>query len=802
MNLSTHNNQMTGYRRLARRILQQSKLYTYFDDNEFKEQTTYWRVKFSADVDITEDDLVKAYALLREAIRRVVGFEAAYVQLIGALALADGCIAEMKTGEGKTLVSLFVLYSEVLRGKKVHLITANTYLAERDRDEIGRTLEFMGLTVTLNSDEATTAEKQAIYQGDVIYGTASEFGFDYLRDNMVKHVEDRVQTGLEFVLIDEADSILIDEARTPLVISSIKYEDLSLYARANRLLLTFVENDYTLDQLNHTVWLTEAGIRKTEYFWQVADLFDSINQTVMRATMTALRAHILMKKDENYVVMDEQVIIVDENTGRAIPGRRYSDGMHQALEAKERVKINFEATTLATITIQNYFRMYQKVSGMTGTATTEAEEFKMIYNLDVVVIPTNMRINRQDLADEIYATKAEKGRAIVREIFNNLKEGRPSLIGTNSIRESEWLSELLNREGIPHNVLNAKNHRLEAAIIANAGTLGAVTIATNMAGRGTDIKLDDASLKRGGLCVIGASRFDSRRIDLQLIGRSGRRGNPGHSKFILSLEDELLKQFDSRRWEKFRSKKRPETDRPLKGRFVKKVMRYAQEAREAHNFDVRKQLLQFDEVLHLQSQKIYAERFKIISLTDTKTFTEQIICGIVSPIFALAASDERKKSAIYELFDGIALPKRIVSLTKLNENEGTAFLLQWYRDNRLRFNMYSINEIERNLFIETIDEQWIEYLYEVETIKEGIGLQAYGQINPLVTFQSETSAMYNQFIETCNKIYARKILTMPAPSSTDETTLALDVNEVKRVMREMGLESNEEVMVHLSKHKS
>ncbi|ATF25592.1 DEAD/DEAH box helicase [Brochothrix thermosphacta] len=792
MNIGKHNKQMTEYRRLARRVLKQSKLYTYFDDSEFSEQTAFWRIKYKEGQPLTEDDLVKSFALLREAIHRVIGFEAAYVQLIGALALEDGCIAEMKTGEGKTLVSLFVLYSEVLKGNKVHLMTANTYLAERDREEIGRILEFMGLTVTLNIAEASIGEKKAIYEGDVIYGTASEFGFDYLRDNMIKNNEDCVQTGLDFVLLDEADSILIDEARTPLIISSTKTEDLSLYQRANRLLSTFNQSDYNFDEIHHTVWLSENGIEKSEYFWQVKDLFSSENQHLIRATMTALRAHILMKKDKNYVVMDGKVVIVDENTGRAIPGRRYNDGIHQALEAKESVEINYESTTLATITIQNYFRMYQKVSGMTGTASTEAEEFHNIYNLDVVVIPTNMRINRKDKAEEIYRTREEQGKAIVQEVYHNLKEGRPSLVGTNSIQDSEWLGELLNIEGIPYNILNAKNHRLEAAIISKAGTVGTVTIATNMAGRGTDIKLDQASLTRGGLCVIGASRFDSRRIDLQLIGRSGRRGDPGYSKFILSLEDELLKQFDSKRWERYKLKKRELTYQPLKGKFIKKLMRNAQEAMEAHNFDVRKQLLQYDEILHVQSQTVYAERRKILDMTTTKAFTEAIMEEILTTIFIKEKTDEAKKVAIFDLFDGIALPLPVDELVDMGKREGVTFMLKWYNENRLRFNAYSINQMEREMFIETIDEQWIDYLYQVEAIKEGIGLRAYGQIDPLVTFQRETNILYNRFIEACNAAYVTKILTLPVPSSPAETTLALDINEVKRVMKELGIEADSE----------
>lgn len=567
-----------AYRNLAREVVKREDLYRLMDQSALCEQTQFWMKKFR-EREITERDRIYIFTLVREAARRVMGLEAVMVQLIGAFVLGDGKIAEMKTGEGKTLVSLFVMYIEVLRGNKVHLVTANEYLAKRDREEIGRVLEYLGLSVGLNISGLDKEQKQAIYKADVIYGTASEFGFDYLRDNMVRKTEDKVQTGLDFVLIDEADSILIDEARTPLLISDIKEENLELYNVADKLVRTMLTDDYEVDEKKKFVWLHDAGIEKAERYWEIDSLYAEENQPLHRITMLLMRAHFLMHKDKDYVVLDEEVLIIDPHTGRALPGRRFNDGLHQAIEAKEGVEVREESRTLATITVQNYFRMYKKISGMTGTAKTEEEEFRHIYNMDVVVIPTHLRVNRVDNEDEVFYTKEQKGAAIVYEVSWRYERGQPILIGTSSIKSNEWVSELLTKAGIPHQVLNAKNHEQEAEIIARAGKKGMVTLATNMAGRGTDIKLDKGVYKLGGLAVIGTERHESRRIDLQLMGRSGRRGDPGFSKFILSLEDELVDHFDNKRWEKYiRRMKRKYNfdDRPVHSRKVHQMILEAQ----------------------------------------------------------------------------------------------------------------------------------------------------------------------------------------------------------------------------------
>ncbi|KXS57711.1 preprotein translocase subunit SecA, partial [Listeria monocytogenes] len=637
------------YREIARQIVKKEGLYKNMDQAELCEQTNFWREKFKTKP-MTDRDKINIFALAREAASRIIGLDAVVVQLIGALVLGDGKVAEMKTGEGKTLMSLFVMFIEVMRGNRVHLVTANEYLARRDREEIGQVLEYLGVSVALNESGLDIAQKKAIYTADVIYGTASEFGFDYLRDNMVRQKEDKVQSGLDFVLIDEADSILIDEARTPLLISDRKEEDLSLYHKANKLVKKMMKDDYEMEEHKRFVWLNDAGIEKAQKFWGVESLYSAEAQSELRITMLLMRAHFLMHKDKDYVVLDDEVLIIDPHTGRALPGRRFNDGLHQAIEAKEGVEVKEESRTLATITIQNYFRMYKKISGMTGTAKTEEEEFRQIYNMDVVVIPTNLRVNREDMQDDIFYTKKEKGRAIVYEVSWRYEKGQPTLIGTSSIKSNEWISGLLDAAGIPHQVLNAKNHAQEAEIIAKAGKRGMVTLATNMAGRGTDIKLDPDVHKLGGLAVIGTERHESRRIDLQLMGRSGRRGDPGFSKFMISLEDDLLEQFESKSWEKLSAKlkrKAPRDGKPVNSRKIHAVVVDAQKRLEGANYDIRKDLLSYDEVIDLQRKMVYKERDLLLERNKLGVSSEKILREVAEYSFIHPSDIPEEELEIY-----------------------------------------------------------------------------------------------------------------------------------------------------------
>ncbi|EUJ32664.1 preprotein translocase subunit SecA [Listeria cornellensis FSL F6-0969] len=661
-----------AYRDLAREVVKREDLYRLMDQSALKEQTQHWLQKFQ-EREITERDRIYIFALVREAARRTVGLEAVMVQLIGAFVLGDGKIAEMKTGEGKTLVSLFVMYIEILRGNKVHLVTANEYLAKRDREEIGRVLEYLGLSVGLNVSGLDKEQKQAIYKADVIYGTAAEFGFDYLRDNMVRQVEDKVQTSLDFVLIDEADSILIDEARTPLLISDRKEEDLTLYGVADTLVRTMLTDDYEVEEKKRFVWLHDAGIEKAQRFWGIDSLYAEEHQPLHRITTLLLRAHFLMHKDKDYVVLDGEVLIIDPHTGRALPGRRFNDGLHQAIEAKEGVEVREESRTLATITVQNYFRMYKKLSGMTGTAKTEEEELRQIYNMDVVVIPTHLRVNRMDNADEVFYTREQKGEAIVYEVSWRYERGQPILIGTSSIKSNEWVSGLLSKAGIPHQVLNAKNHEQEAEIIARAGKRGMVTLATNMAGRGTDIKLDKGVYTLGGLAVIGTERHESRRIDLQLMGRSGRRGDPGFSKFILSLDDELVDHFDNKRWESYvRRMKRKYNfdDKPVHSRKVHQLVIEAQKRLEGSNYDIRKDLIAYDEVIDIQRKKVYEERDRLLGIDKLGAFSERILREVAEDVFSEREPDlDVRYAKMGELLGGTKFPYSFDQVTLMSQEE-------------------------------------------------------------------------------------------------------------------------------------
>ncbi len=598
-------------------------------DEQLREKTAEFKERYQ-NGETVDDLLVEAFAAVREGAKRALGMFPFRVQLMGGAALHDGNIAEMKTGEGKTLTSTLPVYLNALTGKGVHVVTVNEYLAHRDATEMGKLYEFMGLTVGLNLNSMSKEEKQAAYYADITYSTNNELGFDYLRDNMVLYKEQMVQRPLHYAVIDEVDSILIDEARTPLIISGSAQKSAQLYIQANAFVRTLQKDiHYTYDEKTKGVQLTEEGINSAERGFNIDNLFDITHVSLNHHINQALKAHATMHKDVDYVVQDGEIVIVDQFTGRLMKGRRYSDGLHQAIEAKEGVDIQNESMTLATVTFQNYFRMYEKLSGMTGTAKTEEEEFRNIYNMNVIVIPTNRDIIRDDRADLIYASMDGKFRAVVEEIAQRNKKGQPVLVGTVAIETSEIISKYLAKKGIRHDVLNAKNHEREAEIIANAGNQGAVTIATNMAGRGTDIKLGEGVREIGGLAVLGTERHESRRIDNQLRGRSGRQGDPGITQFYLSMEDELMRRFGSDNMKAMMSRLGMDDTQPIQSKMVSKAVESAQKRVEGNNFDARKQLLQYDDVLRQQREIIYKQRFDVLESENLREIVEKMMSSSI-----------------------------------------------------------------------------------------------------------------------------------------------------------------------------
>ncbi|WP_456364083.1 preprotein translocase subunit SecA [Priestia aryabhattai] len=745
----------------ANKIVSKHSEYNNINDVEFKNYTSQFKQRI-ADGEDEEKVQIEAFALAREAAKRVLGLEAYPVQLIGGLILSEGNVAEMKTGEGKTLVSLFAIYFEALNGSKVHLITANDYLAERDKSVIGPALELLGLTVGLNVSGMMGEEKRNVYKKDVIYGTASEFGFDYLRDNMAKSKGEQVQSGLDFVLIDEADSILIDEARTPLIISGQKKEDLGLYKRAKMIVSIMQEEDYEYNIESNSVWMSETGIEKAQNFWKIDDLYSLESQNYLRATNLMLRAYFTMKKDRDYVVNNGEVVLVDQNTGRIMDGRRFSEGLHQAIEAKENVEIKDETMTLATVTIQNYFRMYKKIAGMTGTAKTEEEELQKIYGLDVLVVPTHRKIARIDDEDEIYLDKVEKARAIVKEVKERYQKGQPVLVGTASIEDNEWLSNLFTKSGVPHEVLNAKNHEREAEIITNAGQKGAVTLATNMAGRGTDIKLGEGVKELGGLAVIGTEKHESRRVDNQLKGRSGRQGDPGYSKFILSLEDDLIKRFNGEKIKNLAIKLNFPKEESIKHSMIMKAINSAQKRMEGSNFDVRKNLLEYDEVMDLQRKFIYQERNSLMEIENTAEFTtkmiEEFICEEVRNRYDDGEPEEIMDWIVNELIG--AIEKNAINLDTVEDVEESVVkvALQRYSKNREKIGEEIIDQIEKAIFMDLLDQFWVRHLDQLMQLKEGIHLRAYAQTNPLVEYQREAAGMFQEILIEMKRYHCMHVL--------------------------------------------
>lgn len=727
-------------------------------DDELKAKTPEFKKRYQ-DGETLDDLLPEAFAVAREGARRVLGLYPYRVQIIGGTVLHEGNIAEMRTGEGKTLTATMPVYLNALSGEGVHVVTVNEYLSSRDATEMGELYNWLGLSVGLNIADKTPEEKREAYACDITYSTNSELGFDYLRDNMVVYREDMVQRPLNFVIVDEVDSILIDEARTPLIISGQATAATQLYTRTDRFAKTLkADEDFKVDLESKTVSLTEEGIKKGEKYFGLTNLFDPDNTALNHHLDNALRANYIMLRDKDYVVQDDQVMIVDQFTGRIMDGRRYSDGLHQAIEAKEHVKIEEETKTMANITYQNFFRMYKKLSGMTGTAKTEKEEFREIYNMEVVTIPTNRPILREDRPDLLYPTLNSKFKAVVEDIKERHKTGQPVLVGTVAVETSELLSELLDKDGVPHEVLNAKNHAKEAEIVINAGQRGAVTIATNMAGRGTDIKLGPGVKEIGGLAVIGTERHESRRIDNQLRGRSGRQGDPGVTQFYLSLEDDLMLRFGSERIKQFYETMNIDDDTVIQSRMITRQVESAQKRVEGNNYDTRKQVLQYDDVMRAQREVIYSQRQQVIMEEESlKPVIMPMIKRTIEHTVQVNTAGEKKDWNL----DGIAdfMIGTMVNEDKVNKDELAGksqeelveYLLQIaeknYAAKEAQLNdKAQMLEFEKVVILRVVDSRWTDHIDEMDQLRQSIGLRGYGQLNPLVEYQADGFRMFEQMV--------------------------------------------------------
>ncbi len=745
-------------------------------DEELKDQTRKFKERL-AQGETLDDLLPEAFATVREAAKRVLKMEHYPVQLIGGIVLHQGRIAEMKTGEGKTLVSTCPAYLNALAGKGVQIVTVNDYLAKRDAEWMGQVHEFLGLKVGVVLNSMTSEERKAAYQCDITYVTNNELGFDYLRDNMAIYKEQMVLRDLDYCIIDEVDSVLIDEARTPLIISGQSGKSTKLYEVCDVLAKQLVRGeesgefnklnaimgeeitetgDFIVNEKEKVVNLTEQGVKKVEAFFHIDNLADAENLEIQHNIILALRAHNLMFRDKDYVVKDDEVLIVDEFTGRIMPGRRYSDGLHQAIEAKEHVNVKRESRTLATITFQNFFNKYTKKGGMTGTAQTEEKEFRNIYGMDVIVIPTNRPVIRKDLNDAVYKTKKEKFHAVVEEIVKAHEKGQPVLVGTITIETSEMLSQMLKKRGVPHKVLNAKYHELEAEIVADAGVHGAVTIATNMAGRGTDIKLDDESKALGGLKIIGTERHESRRIDNQLRGRAGRQGDPGESRFYISLEDDLMRLFGSDKlMSMFNALGVPENEQ-IEHKMLSSAIEKAQQKIETNNYGIRENLLKYDEVNNEQREVVYAERRQVLDGENMRELIMKMLNDIVEGAVDMSISDDQTPEnwEFKELNDLLLpiIPLKPIELTdeikKMNKEEFKHMLKEmatkFYESKEAEFpDAEQVREIERVVLLKVIDNKWMSHIDDMDQLREGIGLQAYGNRDPLVEYKMSAYEMFD-----------------------------------------------------------
>ncbi len=727
-------------------------------DEELKAKTPEFKQRYQ-NGETLDDLLPEAFAVAREGAKRVLGLYPYRVQIIGGTVLHEGNIAEMRTGEGKTLTATMPVYLNALSGEGVHVVTVNEYLSSRDATEMGELYNWLGLTVGLNVADKTPEEKREAYACDITYSTNSELGFDSLRDNMVVYREDMVQRPLNFVIVDEVDSILIDEARTPLIISGQATAATQLYTRADRFAKTLKKDeDFKVDLESKTVSLTEEGIQKGEKYFGLTNLFDPDNTALNHHLDNALRANYIMLRDKDYVVQNDEVMIVDQFTGRIMDGRRYSDGLHQAIEAKEHVKIEEETKTMANITYQNFFRMYKKLSGMTGTAKTEKEEFREIYNMEVVTIPTNRPILREDRPDLLYSTLESKFKAVVEDIKERHATGQPVLVGTVAVETSELLSQMLEQAGIPHAVLNAKNHAKEAEIVVNAGQRGAVTIATNMAGRGTDIKLGPGVREIGGLAVIGTERHESRRIDNQLRGRSGRQGDPGVTQFYLSLEDDLMLRFGSERIKHFYETMNIADDTVIQSKMITRQVESAQKRVEGNNYDTRKQVLQYDDVMRAQREVIYSQRQQVIMETDSlKPVIMPMIKRTVEHNVQMNTVGDKKDwnlDGIVDFAIGAMVNEDSISKDDFagkSQEEIVSYLMQKAEENyaakEAQLNdKAQMLEFEKVVILRVVDARWTDHIDEMDQLRQSIGLRGYGQLNPLVEYQSDGFRMFEQMV--------------------------------------------------------
>lgn len=730
--------------------------------------------------------LPETFALVREGAKRALGQRHFDVQVLGGIVLHQGRIAEMRTGEGKTLASTMPAYLNALEGKGVHVITVNDYLARFHSEWMGRVYNLLGLDVGLVVHGIDPVQRRKSYLADITYGTNNEFGFDYLRDNMVIYKEYLVQRPLNFAIVDEVDSILIDEARTPLIISGAVDQDTGQYYRYARLVPRLHnEVDYTVDEKARNVTLTEEGVSRMEKALNVVNLYEDVNMEISHHVNQALRAHVLMKRDRDYVVKDGEVIIVDEFTGRLMFGRRYSNGLHQAIEAKENVKIERESQTLASITLQNYFRMYAKLSGMTGTAKTEEDEFRKIYGMDVVVIPTNRPLIRKDLPDAVYRSEEGKFKSVVEEIIQRHSTGQPLLVGTISIEKSELLSTMLKKRGVPHDVLNAKQHEREAEIVAQAGRRGAVTIATNMAGRGTDIILEDGVPDLGGLHILGTERHEARRIDNQLRGRAGRQGDPGSSQFFISLEDDLMRLFGSDRYMDMMGKLGMDDSTSIDHPLLSKAIETAQKRVEARNFDIRKHVLEYDDVLNKQRDVIYRQRRQILEGENLKDQILKMIDEVVArAVDTLASKDvypeEYDLKGLVEFAENSVLVPGSVKMTDL-EGMHRDEIREWlearvrslYDFREETIGSETMRELERVVVLRTVDSKWMEQLDAMDDLRQGIGLRAFGQKDPLTEYKFEAYDMFNNMTESIQEEVARLILRVQLASKPQRRSVAV-----------------------------
>ena len=755
--LDSEYKELKRFDKLADEIISLEDSMANLKDEDFKNKTNEFKERLSKG-ETLDDILVQAFALAREACYRGIGEKPFKVQIIGGLAIHYGNIAEMKTGEGKTLTTVLPAYVNSLTGKGVHVVTTNEYLSDRNANWMKPIYDLLGVSVGVNLRDMTPKEKQDVYNCDITYSTNNEIGFDYLRDNMVVNKEDRVQRPLNYCIIDEVDSILIDEARTPLIISGGKANSNSLYIEANRAVKNLKEDeDYTVDLKTKSVSLTEEGSKKIEKILNIKNLYDIDNAGLVHHLNQALKANYAFAKDVDYVVSDGQVIIVDQFTGRLMQGRQYSDGLHQAIEAKEGVTINVETKTMATITFQNLFRMYNKLSGMTGTAKTEEEEFRNIYNMYVICIPTNKPVIREDLADLVYATEKGKYKAIINTVKEIHSKGQPILIGTISVESNEHLSGLLKKAGLPHEVLNAKNHEREAEIIAKAGEKGAITLATNMAGRGTDIKLGEGVKELGGLCVIGTERHESRRIDNQLRGRAGRQGDPGMSQFFVSFEDDLMRRFGTDRIKMMLQSLGIDDDMAIRSKTLTRSIETAQKRVEGNNYDIRKSLLDYDNVLNEQREIIYNKRNEIIdnesiSQTVMDTFKETINVLCENHIAPEGHLTENDKSEIVEYVNTNFLKKQnlkvedIIDLKDKDVSEYISSLVIKDYEEKVK-GLPVRNEFERAISLRVIDSNWVEHMNTMEHLKEGIGLRGYSQTNPVQAYTMEGFELFDKLLD-------------------------------------------------------